>query len=94
MDGGDRAGYKQICGAVDAVLITSTMAAVTGDWTDLSLLTATVNFTSIIAPGLSGAEHISSSTTYTGYGAKWQCSQITSVNVKVGTIIAHNRILL
>jgi hypothetical protein len=93
-DGLDRAGYKQIAGAVDAIFITDTMGKQTGDWTDISLLTAAVNFTSIAAVGMANSSRIDSATTYAGYGAKWQCSKITSVHVKVGHVIAHNRVLL
>lgn len=94
MDGGDRAGYKQICGAVDADFITDTMGATTGDWTDFSLLTASVIFTAVTAPGMANSSIIDSGTTYSGYGSKWQCSKITSVTVKSGHIIAHKRILI
>ena len=94
MDGGDRAGYKQIAGAVDSIFVTDTMGKQTGDWTDMSLLTAAVNFTSIAAVGLANSSQIDSETTYAGYGAKWQCAKITSVHVKVGHVILHDRILL
>jgi len=96
MDGGDRAGYMQICGAVDSVFITDTMGvcSATDPWTDLSLLTAAVVFTGMTAPGLKNSSKIDSETTYTGYGAKWQCSKITAVTVKAGHIIAHTKVLL
>jgi len=97
MDGGDRAGYKQISKAVDAVLITDTMGAVTGDWADFVVISSEVQLSSVIAPGLTYSSQINSGTTWIK-GAEFTCSQITSIKISVKSsntaVIAHKRILL
>ena len=97
MDGGDRAGYKQISKAVDAVLITDTMGATTGDFVDFVVISSEVQLTSVIAPGLDGASMINSGTTWVR-GAEFSCSQITSIYISAKSsntaVIAHKRVLL
>lgn len=97
MDGGDRAGYKQIAGAVDARFITDTMGAVTGSWADFVVISSEVQLASVIAPGLNGASKINSGTTWIK-GAVFACSHITSIKISAKSsntaVIAHNRILL
>lgn len=97
MDGGDRAGYKQVAQAVDAVFITDTMGATTGDWVDFVVISSEVQLASVIAPGLTGASQINSLTTWIK-GAIFACSKITSIKISIKSsntaVIAHKRILL
>ena len=97
MDGGDRAGYKQIAKAVDATFITDTMGAVTGSWADFVVISSQVQLASVVAPGLAGATMISSGTTWEK-GAVFACSNITSIKISAKSsntaVIAHKRILL
>ena len=96
-DGMDRAGYKQISGAVDSILITDTMGAVTGDWVDFEVVSSQVQLAGITAPGLAGSSLITSLTTWEK-GAKFRCSQITAIQISAKSsntaVIAHERILL
>lgn len=99
MDGGDRAGYKQIAGAVDAVLITSTMsgAATTGDFVDFEVISSYAAVAAIVAPGLTNASKLTSARALP-LGSKVKCSQITSIRLSVKStghkVIAHKRILI
>ena len=97
MDGGDRAGYKQIAKAVDAKLITDTMGAQTGDWVDFVVVSSEVQLASVIAPGMAGASVINSGTTWIK-GAEFACSQITSIKISVKSsntaVVAHKRVLI
>lgn len=96
-DGLDRAGYKQIAKSVDAVLITDTMGAVTGDFVDFVVISSEIQLASVIAPGLQYATMIASGTTWEK-GAVFACSQITSIKISVKSsntaVIAHKRVLL
>ena len=96
-DGLDRAGYKQIAKSVDAVLITDTMGAVTGDFVDFVVISSEVQLTGITAPGMSGSSLITSGTTWEK-GAVFACSQITSIQISAKSsntaVIAHKRVLL
>jgi hypothetical protein len=96
-DGGHRAGYKQVAKAVDAVLITDTMGAVTGDWTDFVVISSEVQLASVDAPGLTYSSQINSGTTWIK-GAEFCCSQISSIKISIKSsntaVIAHKRILL
>lgn len=97
MDGGDRAGYKQIADAVDSVFITDTMGAVTGDWVNFTVISSEVQIASVTAPGLQYASKINSGTTWIK-GAVFACSKITSIKISVKSsntaVIAHKRILI
>jgi hypothetical protein len=97
MDGGDRAGYKQIAGSVDATFITDTMGAKTGDWVDFVVISSQVQLASVVAPGLAGSSFITSLTTWEK-GAIFSCSQITSIKISAKSsntaVIAHKRILI
>jgi hypothetical protein len=99
MDGGDRAGYKQIADAVDSKVITSTMSAgsVTGDWTGFDVISSYAAVAAIIAPGLAGSSLISSGRPLL-LGAKIRCSKMTGIRLSVKStghkVIAHNRILI
>jgi len=64
MDGGDRAGYKQISKNVDAIIISSTSGATTGRWTGLEVLTTQAVFVGITAAGISNSSLITSATSY------------------------------
>ena len=97
MDGGDRAGYKQIAQNVDAVFITDTMGTVAGDFVDFVVVSSQVQLASVVAPGLSGDTLITSGTTWEK-GAVFACSQITSIKISAKSsntaVIAHKRILI
>lgn len=97
MDGGDRAGYKQIVGAVDSVFITDTMGAITGDFVKFTVISSQVQLASIVAPGLQYASQINSATTWEK-GAIFSCSKITSIKISVKSsntaVIAQKRILI
>lgn len=96
-DGGHRAGYKQVAKAVDAVFITDTMGAITGDFADFVVISSEVQLASVIAPGLQYASKINSGTTWIK-GAEFTCSKITSIKISVKSsntaVIAHKRILI
>lgn len=88
----DRAGYKQISDGVDAILLTSTSGAVTGDWAKIEVLSSDATFVSITAPTVTGSSLISSGTTYF---APWALKgKITGVEVKTGQVMCYERILL
>ena len=97
MDGGDRAGYKQIAGAVDSILITEANSPCTGDWIDFKVVSSGVQFVAITAPGMANASVIDSDATFV-LGAKFACSKITIINITTGSsfgkVVAHNRILI
>jgi len=99
MDGGDRAGYKQVAKAVDAVLITTTMGAcsATEQWVDFEIISTEALIKGITAAGLKNAALIDTGTTY-ARGAVFACSKITmielSTKLAAGKVIAHNRILI
>jgi len=85
MDGGDRAGYKQVSGNVDAVYITSTMgaASATNAWADIEVVSDGAQIKSITAAGLINASKISSGTTWPK-GTIFSCSKITKVQIATG----------
>lgn len=96
-DGGHRAGYKQVVGAVDSTIVTDTMGAVTGDWCQLEVLSSEIQLVGITAPGCAGSSFIDSDTTF-DQGWKFACSQITIVQVSAkctdGRLLCHDRVLL
>ena len=97
MDGGDRAGYKQISGAVDAILITDVNSPCTGDWTEFEVISSGVQFVAITAPGMVNVAAIDSNATFV-LGARFACSKITVIDITTGSsfgkVIARNRILI
>jgi hypothetical protein len=96
-DGGHRAGYKQVAENVDAVFITSTSGAVTGDWAKLVVMSTEVQLESLTAPGMTGSSLVTSGDTYER-GQYFACGQITGVKISDndshGLLLAYKRILL
>lgn len=99
MDGGDRAGYKQISDAVDSKVITSTMsgASVTGDWVGFDVISTFAAVAAVVAPGITGTSLISSKAALR-MGYKFRCSKMTGIRLSAKStghkVIAHNRILI
>ena len=99
MDGGDRAGYKQVERAVDAVYITTTMAAcsATEQWVRLEVVSSEARIKSITAAGLRNASKIDSDALFY-QNAVLACSKITIVElatqVAAGKVILHDRVLI
>jgi hypothetical protein len=100
MDGGDRAGYKQISWAADAILVGPTTGSTdytSGDWTRLLVLSSDAQFAGIVAPGLVGSSRITSADTF-DHMTVIPASRITSFKLASGTsgqmVIAYNRILI
>ena len=95
----DWAGYKQIAGAVDAVYITTTMAAcsATQQWVRLEVVSSQARIKSITAAGLRNASKIDSDALFY-QNAVFKCSKITIVQlatqVAAGKVILHDRILI
>ena len=65
MDGGDRAGYKQISKNTHATIITSTMSGdvTTGDWCGFEVLSSGAAIAVVNASGITGSSLITSATT-------------------------------
>lgn len=100
MDGGDRAGYKQVSWAADAILIgpsTGSTAYTSGDWTRALVLSTGAVFAGIIAPGMAGSSRITSGTTFQ-HMTMLACSRITGIKLSSQTtghmVAAYKRILL
>lgn len=107
-DGLDRAGYKQIAGVVDAILIGpstgSTAYTQSSDytqfkqgWSELEVVSSGAAFAGITAAGLVGSSKITSGTTYLK-GAKIACNRITAVKLSCDStghaVIARAKVLL
>jgi hypothetical protein len=69
------------------------MGAQTGDWVDLQVVSSDAQLVGITAPGMANSSLIDSETTYEN-GTVLACSQITSINVKGGKVVAHKRTIL
>jgi hypothetical protein len=102
MDGGDRAGYKQISKNVDSRLLTSTSGSVAGDWYGFEIISTGAQIALITASGFTGSSMITSGTTYPR-GAWFGGGKITAIKLSTGTVggakkaskvIAYNRVLL
>ena len=99
MDGGDRAGYKQIANAVDATLIAATtgISPCTGDWISFEVISTGVLIKSMTAPGMANSSLVTTAVKYP-LGTVFACSKITvidlSTKLPTGKVIAHNRILI
>jgi len=65
MDGGDRAGYKQISKNVDAVIITSTMGAASATiaWGGFEVISSAAAVTIITAPGITNSSLLTTAPT-------------------------------
>lgn len=66
MDGGDRAGYKQISKNTPATIITSTMsgAVKTGVWFGFEVISSKAAIAVVQASGITGSSLITSGTSY------------------------------
>ncbi len=105
MEGGlMRAIGLQISGAVDSELIGPstgstdyTTCAWAAGWYQVKVISSEAVFAGITAPGLAGASHITSATTFP-QGTVFSCSRITGVKLCSKTsgrsVIAHRRVLL
>lgn len=109
MDGGDRAGYKQISGTVDAILIGpstgSTDVVQSSDytqfaaqgWSEIEVVSSRAVFAAITAPGLINSSKVTSGTSWL-QGAKIRCNKITAFKLSSQTtdhaVIAFGKVLL
>lgn len=100
MDGGDRAGYKQISRAVDATFIgpsTGSTEYTSGDWTRIQVVSSKAVFAGITAPGIANSSKITSGTSW-DKGVEIGGSQITAIKLSSQTtghaVLAYKRILL
>ena len=99
MDGGDRAGYKQISKNVDAIIITSTMSAAvtTGDWCGFEVLSSNAAIALVQATGIRNSSLLTSGRVlpqgmYVG-GGKTTGLRLSAKSTG-HKIIAYNRVLL
>ena len=99
MDGGDRAGYKQLSKSIDSVYITTTMGAcsATQQWVSIEVVSSAARIESITAAGLKNASNIDSAVSFpTNYILA--CSKITGIKLatclRYGKVIAHERIVI
>lgn len=102
MDGGDRAGYKQISRVVEAVLIgpstgSTDYTSATGEWGEIYVLSSKVNFAGVTAAGLINSSKITSATTWL-HQTVFACNGITAIKISSGTsgrsVIAYKKVLL
>jgi len=104
MDGGDRAGYKQIANVVDAILIgpstgstAATTAPTAAGWSRIKVISSGAAFAGVTAAGLTNSSKITSATTWPK-GAEFECNMITSIKLSSDStdhaVIAFNKILL
>ena len=100
MDGGDRAGYKQIADVVPATLIgpsTGSTDYTSGDWVRVLVVSSGAAFAGITAPGMTNSSKITSATTWTK-GAVFACDKITAIKLSSKStnhaVLAFNRVLL
>ena len=102
MDGGDRAGYKQISKNVDCIFITSTSGNVSGDFFGMEIISTGAQIHHITSPSMTGSTLITSGTTYPR-GAWFGSASITQVKLSTGTVggakkaskaIAYKKVLI
>ncbi len=106
MDGGDRAGYKQIANVVDAIFIGPTDGTKTtykssdyneNGWSRIKVISSGAVFNYITAPGLERSTEITSGTTWVR-GAEIECNQITRIKLSTKTtghaVIAFDKVIL
>lgn len=99
MDGGDRAGYKQISKNTDATIITSTMSGdvTTGHWCGFEVLSSYANVALVQASGITGSSLITSGTSYeqgTYIGGGLTTGLRLSADSTGHIIVAYDRVLL
>ena len=99
MDGGDRAGYKQISKSIDSVYITTTMAAcsATQQWVSIEVISSAARIESITAAGLKNASNIDSAVSFPT-NSIIACGKITAIKLATclpaGKVVAHERVLI
>lgn len=100
MDGGDRAGYMQIAGVCDGVIIKTSLgkcSATAPYWGDIVVVSSKAVFKTLTAPGLINASNVTTDDSF-ALGTRISCSKITmiwlSTKCTAGRVIAHNRILI
>ena len=102
MDGGDRAGYKQISKNVDSYILTATSGSVSGDWYGLEIISTGAQIALITSTGMTNSSLITSGTTYPR-GAWFGGGKITAIKLSTGTVgglkkaskaIAYKRVLI
>ena len=100
MDGGDRAGYKQISDVVPATLIgpsTGSTDWTSGEWARVLVVSSGAAFAGITAPGMTNSSNITSATTW-AKGAVLSCDLITKIKLSSDStdhaVMAYNRVLL
>ena len=104
MDGGDRAGYKQVAGTVDVTLVgpsTGSTAVTTcpyaNGWSKLTVLSSKAAIASITAAGLINSSKITSGTSLL-QNAVIACSKITAVKLSCDStghmILLEQKVLL
>ena len=99
MDGGDRAGYKQISRNSQATVITSTMsgAVKTGDWCGFEVISSQAAVALVQAVGITGSSLITSGRALP-QGAYVGGAKITGIRLSVKStghkVIAYERILI
>jgi len=99
MDGGDRAGYKQISKNTQATIITSTMsgAVTVGDWFGFEVISSAANIAVVNASGITGSSLITSETSYP-LGMWIGGGKTTGIRLSADStghkVIAYQRILI
>ena len=101
MDGGDRAGYKQISRNVDATLITSTMGNTTAPrpWAYFEVVSSKAAIALVSAAGVTGSSLITSGTSFSmgaiiGGGAKGITDMGLSTDSTGHAVMAYEMVLL
>ena len=99
MDGGDRAGYKQISRNTQGTIITSTMsgAVTTGDWYGFEVISSKAAVALVQASGITGASKLTSAYALP-CGAFVGGGKTTGIRLSAKStghkVIAYQRILL
>lgn len=99
MDGGDRAGYKQISKNTHATVITSTMsgAVTTGDWYGFEVISSYAAVALVQASGITGSSKITSGKALP-IGAFVGGGKTTGIRLSAKStghkVIAYQRVLL
>lgn len=106
MSGLDRAGYRQNAGTVEAVLITSTMDAVTAStaygeagwkWADFEVISSEAAVALVTCSAMTGSSLITSGAALLK-GARVECSGISVIKLSTKStghkVLAHRQVLL
>ena len=99
-DGLDRAGYKQVSGCVDAILIgpsTGSTRWTSGSWAEIEVISSKAIFAGVVAPGLQNSSKITSGTTFLK-GARLRCNEFTRIKLSSkstkNAVIAFKKVIL